>query len=112
MVGLKALKSRTHSVKAIEKVTQVMKLVSVSKLKKSRDLFEGSQQYMRLITETLESLAKELEEHDKDILQEMCPLFMGREGDAKKYLFLVIGSERGLCGSFNNNLTKEVRDVV
>ena len=109
MVGLKALKLRTHSVKAIEKVTQVMKLVSISKLKKARDLFEGSQQYMRIITETLLSLVKELEEDDKQTLEEMFPLLMGREG-GNKYLLIVVGSERGLCGSFNNNLAKEVRE--
>lgn len=111
MVSLKALKQRAHTVKSIKKVTHVMKLVSVSKLKKARDLFEASMAYMRMIMEILDILVKEVEDDDKQTLEELLPLFMGRESKSK-YLLIVIGSERGLCGSFNNNLAKEVRESV
>lgn len=111
MVSLKALKQRAHTVKSIKKVTHVMKLVSVSKLKKARDLFEASMAYMRMIMEILDVLVKEVEDDDKQTLEELLPLFMGRESK-NKYLLIVIGSDRGLCGSFNNNLAKEVRESV
>jgi F-type H+-transporting ATPase subunit gamma len=107
VVSLKALKSRTSSIKSIKKITHVMKLVSVSKLKKARDIFEQGQGYTVLINEILESVFNQIDPDTRQVLQEKLPMLVGRNYNT--CLLIAIGSDRGLCSSFNNNLAKEVR---
>ena len=79
-----------------------MKLVSASKLRKARLLMEANKPY----TEELEGLIKKLSkqaEYKQDF-----EIIFGRTERVKKNLFVVVGSERGLCGAFNQNLAREV----
>ncbi|NRA73281.1 MAG: ATP synthase F1 subunit gamma [Rickettsiales bacterium] len=106
MTSLKSLKTRKTTVKAIEKVTHAMKLVSASKLRKARDDVEKSRFYMKVINEILHRLSKKILEEDSNNIDQDFPLLLGNK-DPQKYLLIIIGSDRGLCGAFNNNIIKE-----
>lgn len=100
MANLKDLKTRIESVKSTEQITKAMKLVSTSKLKKAQDNIQGCRPYARDIKHLIENIAltKKVEH----------PLLEEKDGSSKKgkVLFVVITSDRGLCGGFNNNVAR------
>ena len=104
MANLKLLKNRIKSVESTKKITQVMKMVSAAKLHRMQSsLLETATSYLKLrniinniVAPTHSGLPRIITGNDKD----------------EVYLFVVIGSDRGLCGSFNNNLVKFVRHQV
>ena len=110
MANLKSLKIRKTTVSAIEKVTRAMKLVSASKLRKARDDVEKSRFYMKVINEILDHTSKDMIDEEARIMYKSFPLLFGKS--EQKYLLVVIGSDRGLCGAFNNNVTKEVTSRI
>jgi F-type H+-transporting ATPase subunit gamma len=107
MASLKSLKIRKTSVQSSKKVTHAMKLVSASKLRKARETVEKSRNYMKIINRILDHISKEMTEEEKQKVYKNFPLLFGR--NSQKYLFIAIGSDRGLCGAFNNNVVKETK---
>jgi F-type H+-transporting ATPase subunit gamma len=107
MASLKSLKTRKTSVQSIKKVTHAMKLVSASKLRKAREATEASRSYIKILTDILDYVYKEIKSEKRDDIYKKFPLLFGRE--SHKYLLIVIGSNRGLCGPFNNNIVKQAK---
>lgn len=103
MTNLKILKTRINSIKSTRKITQAMKLVAASKLKKAREAIENNRPY----TEEINNLATILL---KQIPFKNNPILCGRDTSNRtcNHLILALGSDRGLCGSFNSNLAKQV----
>jgi F-type H+-transporting ATPase subunit gamma len=108
MASLKTLKTRKTTVQSIKKVTHAMKLVSASKLRRSREATEASRSYMKILNSILGYVYKEMKAEQRDDIYKKFPLLFGRE--AEKYLLIVIGSDRGLCGAFNNNVIKKAKE--
>lgn len=102
MPSLKSLKTRISSVKSTRKITQAMKIVSAAKLKKSKDALEHNRPYTEELRALVQTIVSQIE--DKTTI----PILFGKE---RKHtcVLVVIGSDRGLCGSFNNSLIKEVK---
>lgn len=107
MSSLKSLKTRKTTVQSIEKVTHAMKLISASKLRRSRDIVEKSQAYMEIVHEILHYAYKGINAEDNERAVKHLPLLFGR--GFQTYLIIVIGSDRGLCGAFNNNVVKQAK---
>ena len=110
MASLKTLKTRKTTVQSIEKVTHAMKLVSASKLRKTREATEASRSYIKILTEILDYVYKEIKAEKRDDIYQRFPLLFGRE--SQKSLLIVIGSNRGLCGAFNNNIVKQAKESL
>jgi F-type H+-transporting ATPase subunit gamma len=107
MSNLKTLRTRISSITSTRKITQAMKLVSASKLKKSRDAMEANRPYITEMNELATILVEQI--HDKN----QHPLLYGRPTEGiYNHLVIVLGSERGLCGSFNSSLAKEVKQNI
>ncbi len=87
-----------------------MKLVSASKLRKAREATEHSVNYMTILNEIFNYVYREMRSEKREDVVKKCPLLFGR--DSTKYLLIVIGSDRGLCGAFNNNVAKEAKSDV
>ncbi|WGH27471.1 MAG: ATP synthase F1 subunit gamma [Candidatus Bostrichicola ureolyticus] len=90
---LKDIKRRIHSVLSIIKMTNAMKLVAASKLKKIQTDIYNMQHYAKKIDSIYNSFANEY----NDIVN----------NKSKKKLLIIISSNRGLCGSFNSLIIKE-----
>ena len=79
-----------------------MKMVSAAKLKKAQDAITAMRPYAEKLTELLQNLSSTLEgEVGGDFTTQR---------EIKKVLIVAITSNRGLCGSFNSNIIKEVKN--
>ena len=105
MPSLKDLRNRIDSVKSTKKITQAMKMVAASKLKKAQSLAEKSRSYSDGIEDIVKKLvlSGEYLEH---------PLIAKEQNEIKKSLVLVVSSDRGLCGGLNTNIIKKTRFLV
>ena len=100
--GVKLLNKRIRSVKSTQQITKAMKMVAASKLQRSQGKMLAARPYSRKLAELMGQLAGKADiEH---------PLFAARP--VKKRLYLVISSDKGLCGSYNTNLLKLAHKVV
>ena len=105
MPSLKDLRNRIDSVKSTKKITQAMKMVAASKLKKAQSLAEKGRSY----SSGLDSIVKDLVNSSENIEH---PLLVNNEENKNSSLIIVISSDRGLCGGLNSNIVKEVKKKI
>lgn len=97
------IKKRIKSVKGAYKVTSAMKLVSTVKLRSYRNKMRANREY----NEHLQGILAVLFYNAENISS---PFF--RENKAEKNLYVIISSTLGLCGSYNQNIFKEVDKII
>jgi len=102
MANLKEIRNRITSVSSTMQITAAMKMVSAAKLKKAQDAITAMRPYAEKLTELLQNLSATL---DGDIGGEFT-----KQREVKKVLVVAITSNRGLCGAFNANVIKEVKN--
>lgn len=100
--GVKLLNKRIRSVKNTQQITKAMKMVAAAKLQRSQGRMLAARPYSRKLAELMGQLAAKA-----DIAH---PLFEVRP--VARRLFLVITSDKGLCGSYNTNLLKVAHKAV
>ena len=100
--GVKLLNKRIRSVRNTQQITKAMKMVAASKLNRSQSKMLAARPYSQKLTELMQQLAGKTDIAD--------PLFEVRP--IKRRLFLVIASDKGLCGSYNMNVLKAARKSV
>ena len=100
MANLKDIKTRIGSVKSTEQITKAMKLVSTSKLKKAQENIQGCRPYALSIKKLIGNISKS-KQVSHPLLEE-CRV----TSEASNVLFVVVTSDRGLCGGFNNNVSR------
>ena len=105
MPSLKDLRNRIDSVKSTKKITQAMKMVAASKLKKAQSLAEKGRSY----SSGLDSIVKGLVNSSESIEH---PLLYNHAGDKNSSLIIVVSSDRGLCGGLNSNIVKAVKKKI
>jgi len=106
MANLKELKTRISSVKSTQKITSAMKMVAASRLKRAQEVAEASRPY----AERMERMVASLMENQNSV--EGAPMLLAHNDASEKYLFVLMTSDRGLCGGFNSNICREVRKQV
>jgi F-type H+-transporting ATPase subunit gamma len=102
MANLKEIRNRITSVSSTMQITAAMKMVSAAKLKKAQDAITAMRPYAEKLTELLQNLSATL---DGDVGGEFT-----KQREVKKVLVVAITSNRGLCGAFNTNIIKEVKN--
>ena len=105
MPSLKDLRNRIDSVKSTKKITQAMKMVAASKLKKAQLMAEKGRSYSSGLDSIVNGLIKTNEQIDHPLLNNM-------EGEKTSSLIIVVSSDRGLCGGLNSNIVKEVKKKI
>lgn len=80
-----------------------MKMVSAAKLKKAQDAITAMRPYSEKLTELLQNLSATLEGDNGGAFAE--------QRDVNKVLIVAITSNRGLCGAFNANIIKQVKNL-
>ncbi|QQS52556.1 MAG: ATP synthase F1 subunit gamma [Bacteroidota bacterium] len=104
MANLKEIRTRINSVKTTRQITSAMKMVSAAKLRKSQDAIIQMRPYAHKLQQILSDLAENVESETVSAYQIQQPL--------KKILFIVITSNKGLCGSFNANIAKQAINEI
>ncbi len=109
MAGLKELRKRLVSVYSTQKITTAMKLVAASRLRKAQSALENNKTYGNLIENTVKRILVSYQKDwiEKKIQHTQPPILIQNE-NPQSYLLVVFSSERGLCGSYNQNVAKFV----
>ncbi len=98
MANLRDIRRRIRSVKGMSKLTRAMHMVAISKMKKAQNSAALGIPYSDMLNDILTQVTAFSGSYRH-------PLMEKRESDRK--LVLVVGSDRGLCGSLNSNLFRE-----
>ena len=98
MPNLRDIQRRIGSVENTQKITSAMKMVSAAKLRRAQQAVESARPYATHMRSTLEAVAA----GESD---EQNPLLVARDS-VKSLAVLVITSDRGLAGAFNNQVLK------
>ena len=99
MSGEKEIRTKIRSVKNMQKITSAMEKVAASKIRKAQKQMEASRPYAQRIRQVIGHLSHANPDFKHPFLVER---EIGRVG------FIVISTDRGLCGGLNVNLFKRV----
>ncbi|HOO38909.1 MAG TPA: ATP synthase F1 subunit gamma [Deltaproteobacteria bacterium] len=103
MASLKDLKNRINSVQKTEQITSAMRMVAAAKLRRAQSDIIAARPYAIKTNEVLISLVTRTN-------PDMHPLLRVRE--PKRGVLVVIASDRGLCGSFNQNVFRKAESFI
>lgn len=99
MASGKEIKGKISSVQSTKKITRAMEMVAASKMRKAQDRMAASKPYATRIRQVVAHLANADLEYRHTYLQER---------EVKSVGYIVVTSDRGLCGGLNVNLLKKV----
>lgn len=97
MANLRDIRSRIASTKNTQAITRAMKMVSAARLRRAQQGVLNLRPYARLILSVIADIAR-TERISHPLLTE--------NSNPKKVLLVVLTSDRGLCGGFNNNINR------
>jgi len=104
MAGAKEITGKIRSIENTKKVTSALEMVSASKIRKSQDMMNASRPYTRMIRRVMGHLSKANPEYRHP--------FTVRRAEIRKVGYIVVSTDRGLCGGLNINLFKLVLGSV
>lgn len=106
MANLKDIRRRIKTVKSTQKITQAMKMVAAAKVKRAEARVKANRPYtteMRLLFEDVyEAMKSEVGRLEGSRYGELLI-----ERPIKNLAIVVLSSDRGLCGAYNANVTKQ-----
>ncbi|WP_107039545.1 ATP synthase F1 subunit gamma [Brumimicrobium mesophilum] len=103
MANLKEIKNRITSISSTMQITQAMKLVSAAKLKRALDAITQLRPYAEKIQEILGNVSATLDLSENRYAEQR---------EVKNVLIIGVSSNRGLCGGFNNSITKKINELL
>ncbi|NNG14455.1 MAG: F0F1 ATP synthase subunit gamma [Gammaproteobacteria bacterium] len=99
MASGKEIRAQIKSISNTRKITSAMEMVAASKMRKAQDRMASSRPYSEKMLAVIHHLAQANPEYHHPYLQKR---------EVKRVGFIVVSSDRGLCGGLNNNLFREV----
>ncbi len=103
MASMRDIKRRIKSVNSTQQITKAMNLVAASKLQKAKLRQQETKPYFNQTQKVIASVVN----NSKGIKH---PFLIERDG--KKTVVITLTSDRGLCGGYNSNISKEVYSFV
>ena len=103
MATLRDVRRRIKSVKNIEQITNAMQMVAAARLRRAQEAAVSSRPYaeqMQKVIATLSSAAQTVEHPLLEVRPET------------NIAVVVIGGERGLCGSYNVNVFRQLQELL
>ncbi len=94
MAGAKEIRQKIGSVKSTQKITKAMEMVATSKMRKSQDAMQATRPYAEIMRKVIGHIALGNLEYRHPYLEER---------EAKRVGYIIISSDRGLCGGLNIN---------
>ena len=99
MAGEKEIRSKIASVKNMRKITSAMEKVAASKIRKAQKQMEASRPYAERIRRVVGHLTHANPDYKHPYLTER---------EVKRVGYIVISTDRGLCGGLNSNLFRRM----
>lgn len=98
MAGLKEIRSQIGSIQNTKKITKAMEMVAASKMRRAKDRMDASRPYAEKMRQVVSHVANGQLEYKHPFVQD-------REM-VKRVGYIIISTDRGLCGGLNSNLFK------
>lgn len=93
----KEIRNQIGSIKSTQKITSAMEMVAASKMRKAQERMQATRPYAEKMRQMIGHIALSNPEYRHSFL---------REREVKRVGFIVVSSDRGLCGGLNTNLFK------
>ena len=97
MAGGKEIRTQIASIKNTQKITRAMQMVAAAKMRKAQDRMHASRPYAEKMRTVIGHLALAHPEHKHEFLTKR---------DVKRVGYIIVSTDRGLCGGLNINLFK------
>jgi F-type H+-transporting ATPase subunit gamma len=107
MASLQELRQRQRSVKSTRKITQAMKMIAAAKLRKAQERAESGRPYANLMAELVDDLVARTAKFNLSAPD----LLIGKDQDETR-MFIVVTSNRGLCGGFNGSVVRKAKALA
>jgi len=104
MAGAKEITGKIRSIENTKKVTSALEMVSASKIRKSQEMMNQTRPYTRMIRRVMGHLSKANPEYRHP--------FTVRREEIRKVGYIIVSTDRGLCGGLNINLFKLVLNSI
>jgi F-type H+-transporting ATPase subunit gamma len=93
----KEIRTKISSIQSTQKITSAMEMVAASKMRKAQDRMELGKPYARRMRSVVGHIANAAPEYKHMYMQER---------EVRRVGYIVISTDRGLCGGLNMNLFK------
>ena len=104
MASGKEIKGKIGSIKNTQKITSAMEMMAASKIKKAQDRMAATRPYAQNMLKVIGHVAKASSDYRHPYMEER---------EVKRVGYIVVSTDRGLCGGLNSNefklVTKEVK---
>jgi F-type H+-transporting ATPase subunit gamma len=105
MAAGKEIRLKIKSFENTKKITKAMEMVSASKMRKTQDRMRAARPYGEKIRNITANLAKANPEYRSPYMRKV-------EGTPKSVGFIVITTDKGLCGGMNTNVLRAVTNKM
>ena len=100
MAGEKEIRNKIASIQNTQKITKAMEMVAASKMRRAQDRMAATRPYAIKIREVIGHLAHASAEYRHPFLEQ--------RDEVRGVGFIVVSTDRGLCGGLNTNLFRTV----
>ena len=101
--GKQALKSRIRSIQATKKITGAMEMIATGKLQKQKNLMQQNREYAEYLKDTVQQILADNGNIENVYL---------KQTEDTKPLTIIFTSDLGLCGGYNTNMLRFMKDQV
>ncbi|MDX1653753.1 MAG: F0F1 ATP synthase subunit gamma [Candidatus Competibacteraceae bacterium] len=99
MAGAKEIRNKIRSIRNTQKITRAMEMVAASKMRKAQERMKSSRPYSEKIRRVVSHLSHAHTDYQH-------PFLLDRE--VKRVGYIVVSTDRGLCGGLNANLFRQM----
>ena len=103
MATLRQLRTRVASITNIQSVTNAMQLVAAARMRRAQEAIAAARPYARQLDRVLQRLSGNTGELSHPLMAERA---------IHRTAFVVLTSDRGLCGSFNTNACRHALNAL
>lgn len=103
MANLRDIRNRISSVNNTQQITKAMKMVAAAKLRKAQKRMTSMRPFANKMIEVVSRLTSATEVSNR---------LLRKPEETDRAILIVVGSDKGLCGGFNNNLFKIVEKHI
>lgn len=103
MAGVRDIRRRIRGVSNMQQITKAMKMVAAAKLRRAQEKVIASRPYSKQLQDVLSRLVQAQTDGSHPLLEKR---------PVKKIGYILVTSDRGLCGGFNANLIRKTRGIL
>ena len=95
----KEVRTKIASIQSTQKITSAMEMVAASKMRRAQDRMSVGKPYANRIRQVVGHIANAVSEYKHQYMEQR---------EVKRVGYIIVSTDRGLCGGLNTNLFKEV----